>query len=186
MKLPADFQSSRAGRGIWAGMKRGIGEFGEAAQIYFELYKSESEPHYLKDAILAAIDAENWVFAGLLTEYLVQRKDYAFMLPDFFERLPRHIRLDELFVFHCCADARLPAASDGLGYAETERLRIALLECFAMVATLEASPKNISALATAAVSLNEKARALDRIRALNVEIGPKWIHIQPAVPAQCP
>ena len=46
-----------------------------------------------------------------------------------------------------------------------------------MVATLEASPKNISALATAAVSLNEKARALDRIRALNVEIGPKWIHL---------
>ena len=60
---------------------------------------------------------------------------------------------------------------------ETERLRIALLECFAMVATLEASPKNISALATAAVSLNEKARALDRIGALNVEIGPKWIHL---------
>ena len=83
VKLPADFQSSRSGRGIWACMKRGIGEFGEAAQVYFELYKSESEPHYLKDAILAAIDAENWGFATLLTEYLVQRRDYSFMLPEF-------------------------------------------------------------------------------------------------------
>ena len=82
-KLPADFQSSRSGRGIWACMKRGIGEFGEAAQVYFELYKSESDPHYLKDAILAAIDAENWGFATLLTEYLVQRRDYSFMLPEF-------------------------------------------------------------------------------------------------------
>ena len=67
--------------------------------------------------------------------------------------------------------ARLPACLMAWDMLETERLRIALLECFAMVATLEASPKNISALATAAVSLNEKARALDRIGALNVEIG---------------
>ncbi|MEC8050963.1 MAG: hypothetical protein VX210_09250 [Myxococcota bacterium] len=177
VKLPADFQSSRAGRGIWAGMKRGIGEFNEAAQLYFELYKSECEPHYLKDAILAAIDAENWVFAGLLTEYLVQRRDYAFMLPDFLGRLSSHIRLDELYIFHCCADARLPSCLMAWNLPETERLRIALVDCFTTVATLETSPKNISALATAAVSLNEKARALDRIRGLNVDIGPKWVHL---------
>ena len=48
VKLPADFQSSRAGRGIWAGMKRGIGEFGEAAQIYFELYKSRERTPLFK------------------------------------------------------------------------------------------------------------------------------------------
>ena len=107
-------------------------------RVYFELYKSESEPHYLKDAILAAIDAENWGFATLLTEYLVQRRDYAFILPELFERLSGHIRLDELFVFHCCTDARLPACLMAWDMPETERLRIALLECFAMVATLEA------------------------------------------------
>ena len=40
-ELPSDFRLSCSGRGIWAGMKRGIGEFDEAARIYFGLYKSE-------------------------------------------------------------------------------------------------------------------------------------------------
>ena len=98
-KLPADFQSSRAGRGVWAGMKRGIGEFDEAAQIYYALYKTEANPHFLHDAILSGIDAQNWPLVALFTEYLVERRDYAPLLPNFLERLPRHIRLDELSSF---------------------------------------------------------------------------------------
>ena len=88
-KLPVDFQSSRSGRGIWAGMKRGIGEFDEAAQIYFELYKTESQPHYMHDAILSGIDARNWPLVSLFADYLVERRDYATLLPNFLERLPQ-------------------------------------------------------------------------------------------------
>ena len=117
MKLPADFQSSRAGRGIWAGMKRGIGEFDEAAQLYLNSTKQRANPIICRTPFLLVSMRKTGSLPGFFTEYLVQRSDYAFMLPDFLERLPRHIRLDELYIFHCCADARLPDVSDGLDLA---------------------------------------------------------------------
>ena len=47
-----------------------------------------------------------------------------------------------------------------------------------MVATLETSPKNISALATAAVSLNEKALALrlGYVASMSISVR-KWLHL---------
>ena len=125
----------------------------------------------MHDAILSGIDAQNWPLVALFTEYLVERRDYAPLLPNFLERLPRHIRLDELFIFHSCEGAVLPDSLTKWTLPETSRFRSALTKCFALMAELEPSPMNISALATAAVSLNQESLAVTTLEAMATDIG---------------
>ncbi len=176
-KLPPDFQSSSSGQGVRAALERGTRNFEEAAALYFRLYKAEGNPHYLSDAILCSIDAKQWHFAELLTEYLVQRVDHSSILPEFLGKLPAHIRLDELYIYHSCMKSPLPACLMDWNEPETRRLRKALVDCVASVVRIDPTPKNISALSTVAVSLNEEALALERLRDLRCETGAKWLHI---------
>ena len=175
--LPVSLQTSRSGRGIWAGMQRALGVYDVAGKAYYDLYKSERQPAYLRDAAVCFIEGESWSLASGVLEYLCIKSEYHPIFPELASKLRQAVHLDDLYMLSRFPSQDIDDRLKPWTEVQTQEIRRSILKVFIAITKRRPDAAAIATLAMAGLGLRLECMTADAMESLTTNDISKWLYL---------